>query len=82
MTPRAFKARFIALVVLPLVAACGAALSAEDRESIAKDAINIGVCQSQANSCKALEGDAAPVKCWPVYDACMQGHGLRDGGDQ
>lgn len=70
----------LSLFAILAVGCGGATLSAADQESIARDGIEIAVCQQQARDCKADAGDAAAQRCWPVYDACMTSAGLRDGG--
>jgi hypothetical protein len=79
VTGRRFWVLFFALVVLPIAAAC-AQLTAKDQASIAADAVRIATCQESVRECKRTAGDAAAEKCWPVYDECMTGAGLRDGG--
>lgn len=74
----------IGIVFAILLAGCGGSqLSAADQESIARDGIEIAVCQSEGKACKADAGPDAQViaaTCWPVYDKCMQSAGLKDGG--
>lgn len=79
MTARRRLALFFALVILPIAAAC-AQLSSEDKANIARDEVRIKTCEYMTHVCKLKAGDAAAVKCWPVYDDCMTGAGLKDGG--
>ena len=72
----------LSLLPIALVVACsGQQLSTQQQGDVALAATEIAVCQQEAHACKLDAGaDAAAVKCWPVYDACMQSAGLKDGG--
>lgn len=66
-----------ALFVLPITAAC-MQLSAEDKASVARDAVKLSVCNAQAHLCKLADG--GPAACWQEYDDCIARTGLKDGG--
>ena len=68
----------VALVVIGLVGC--EELTTQDKVALAADSIRIDMCVAKAHECKRTAGDAAARLCWPVYDECMAGAGLRDGG--
>ncbi len=68
------------ILVIALALAGCSKLTPADQKVIAADAVSIAACQAEAKACKEDAGDAAATKCWPIYDACMTSHGLKDGG--
>jgi hypothetical protein len=56
-------------------------LTPKDQAGIATDAVRIAMCQEKTRECKRVTPEAKrAATCWPVYDECMVGAGLRDGG--
>lgn len=86
ITDRRVKIILFTLFALPLLAFMGEAgsgcktLTVEDQAGIARDGVRIDMCVAKTHACKLAAGDAAASVCWPVYDGCMVGAGMKDGG--
>ena len=66
--------RFLFVLGLLALAACGAALGATERQGISTTAGTIARCQDVGRACKEDGGR----NCYDAYDACMREGGLRD----
>ncbi len=66
-------------VMLVVVAAGCATLTPQDKASIAKDQVELGLCAAEAHMDKQSDG-GPNAKAWATFDDCMTRHGFYDGG--
>ena len=71
---------FVSMIALPVVLFGCSQLTPKDKILIAEDSVRIDMCVAKTHECKLASGDAAARLCWPVYDECMVGAGVKDGG--
>lgn len=65
--------------------ACGAGITAADRNTITRDALDIATCEQLGQECQDQEDEDPGAKrgsyhCWHEYDECMVDSGLRSIG--